>query len=397
MEALYKYHQQYLQNHQASFQRDDIDEIPWEEQLVGIKGAKGIGKTTLLFQKILRDFGRDSKALYISMDSIAVQDYNLLQIAEFHRNNGGTHLFIDEIHKHEQWSKGLKSIYDLYSDLNVIFSGSSMLQIYKGQADLSRRAVVHTMSGLSFREYILWETSNNFQKLSLQDILKNHLEIANAMNEKVKVLPLFKQYLKAGYYPFYLRNKKTFYLKVQNVINNTLEVDMPYVLGTNVQNIQKIKKLLHMLATEVPYQPNITKLANHLDLNKATLNNYIHYLHEAGLINMLTQAQKGYSLLTKPEKIFINNSNLANCIDETAINKGAERELFFFNQLAHKHKVNWHKTADFLIDEKYVFEVGGKHKGFIQIADLENSYSVVDDVVSGAKNKIPLWLFGMLY
>jgi hypothetical protein len=272
-----------------------------------------------------------------------------------------------------------------------------MLQIYKGQADLSRRAVMHTMQGLSLREYIHWETGEKFNTCSLNEIIKNHIDIAADINAKVKILPLFNEYLKAGYYPFYRRNTKTFNLKVQNVINSTLEVDMPFVLGTNVQNISKIKRLLHMLATEVPYQPNIAKLSKHLDLNKATLNGYIHYLDEAGLVNLLNQAGKGYSLLTKPEKIYLNNSNLAYSIDELAINKGALRELFFFNQLNHKHTLNTSEYGDFMVDEKYIFEIGGKTKTYKQISNIKNSYIVIDDVISGLKNKIPLWLFGFLY
>ena len=397
MELLYKYHQQYLHNNQGWYRRAEMDAIPWEEQLVGIKGAKGIGKTTLMLQKIEEDFGKSTKALYISMDNMAVQGYTITQIAEYHRNIGGTHLFIDEIHKHQEWSRDLKSVYDLYRDLHLVFSGSSMLQIYKGQADLSRRAVMHTMQGLSLREYIYWETDENFSKYSLQDILKNHIDIAVEISNKVKILPLFNEYLKAGYYPFYRKNKKTFNLKVQNVINNTLEVDMPFVLGTNVQNISKIKRLLHMLATEVPYQPNIAKLSQNLDLNKATLNGYIHYLEEAGLVNLLNPAGRGYSILTKPEKIDLNNSNFAYSIDEMGINKCTIRELFFFNQLYHKHAVNSSPFGDFLVDEKYVFVIGGSNKSYNQIANMDNSYVVIDDVISGVKNKIPLWLFGFLY
>jgi uncharacterized protein len=397
MEILYKYHQQYLANYQESYRRDDMDLIPWEEQLVGIKGAKGVGKTTLMLQKILEDFGRSAQALYISMDSMAMKDYTITDIVEYHRNNGGTHLFIDEIHKHNEWSRDLKTAYDLYSDVHIVFTGSSMLQIYKGQADLSRRAVMHTMQGLSFREYIWWETGEKFSAINLEDLLRNHIDLANEITSKVKIQPLFQQYLKAGYYPFYKKNKKTFYLKVQNVINNTLEVDMPFVLGTNVQNVQKIKRLLHMLATEVPFQPNIARLCNNLDLNKATINSYIHYLSEAGLINLLNEAGKGYSLLTKPEKIYLNNTNLSYCIDELSIDKGALRELFFFNQLALNNKVHVSSKGDFMVNEKFIFEIGGKNKTFSQIADVKNSYLVTDEIITGLKNKIPLWIFGFMY
>jgi uncharacterized protein len=397
MDILYSHHQKYLQTVSNSFVRNITYDIDWSDFLLGIKGPKGVGKTTLLLQHINKTFGKSIDALYISMDSLAVKDYSIMDIAEYHINLGGTHLFIDEIHKHANWSKDLKTTHDLYPNFHIVFTGSSMLQIYAGAVDLSRRAIVVDMQGLSFREYIEMETGIKFPFYSLATILSQHIDIAHEISGQLKILPHFQQYLKMGYYPFYKKNKNNFHLKLENVINTTLEVDMPFILGTNVQNIYKIKKLLHILASEVPFQPNITKLAGSLELNKATLNQYLYYLEEAGLLNLLLDAGKGYSLLSKPEKIYLNNTNLVHCINYNEINPGTIRELFFYNQLAAKHKVNTSHTGDFLIDEKYIFEIGGKGKSYKQIANVKNSYIASDEIITGMKNKVPLWLFGFLY
>jgi uncharacterized protein len=397
MDILYRHHQKFLQTVNTSFVRNIVNEIDWSEHLIGIKGSKGVGKTTMILQHINNTFGKSIEALYISMDSLALEDYTIMDIAEYHSNLGGTHLFIDEIHKYAQWSKDLKSIHDLYPELYIVFTGSSMLQIYAGAADLSRRAITIDMQGLSFREYIEMETGTVFPVYSLREILTHHIDIAHEITTTIKILPQFQQYLKIGYYPFYHKNKNNFHLKLENVINTTLEVDMPYVLGTTVHNIYKIKKLLHILAAEVPFQPNITKLAGSLELNKATLNQYLYYLGESGLLNLLLDAGKGYSLLSKPEKIYLNNTNLAHCINQRGVNIGSIRELFFYNQLAAKHKVNTANKGDFLIDEKYTFEVGGKGKTYKQIANVKNSYIALDEIITGMKYKVPLWLFGFLY
>jgi uncharacterized protein len=397
MDILYKNHQKYLQGVNTSFVRKTINDIDWDNTLIGIKGAKGVGKTTMILQYIISTFGKSNKALYLSMDSLALKNQTIMEIAEYHINIGGTHLFIDEIHKYPEWSKDLKTTHDLFPDLHIVFTGSSMLQIYAGAADLSRRAVTYTMQGLSFREFLALETGENIEAYTLNDIINDHISIASDINAKVKVLPYFKQYIEYGYYPFYLQNKKSYHLKLENVINTTLEVDMPYVLGVNVQNIYKIKKLLHILAAEVPFQPNITKLSGSLELNKATLNHYLYYLEEAGLLNLLLDAGKGYSMLSKPEKIYLNNPNLSYCINPEMAHKGTIRELFFFNQVSFKHKINASDIGDFLVNEKYTFEVGGRSKNYDQIANIKDSFIVSDDIESGVKHKIPIWLFGLLY
>jgi uncharacterized protein len=396
LEALYPHHFTYLSSIKTKFRRDVHDEIDWDDRLIGIKGPKGVGKTTLILQHIIEKFQKSTKALYVSMDSILVNNYSILQIAEGHINEGGTHLFIDEIHKYPEWSREIKTIYDLYPRLSVVFSGSSMLQIYTGAVDLSRRAVSYDIHGLSFREFIFLETGIELPILSLDDVLKNHIKYSTDINEKMTILPLFNSYLQYGYYPFYLESKKSFLFKLEKVIANTLEVDIPLLQGMNVVNIFKIKKLLLVLAQEVPFQPNIAKLSGSLELNKVTLNNYLLNLSESGLINLLLDAGKSYSTLSKPEKIYLNNPNLLYCLSPS-VNKGTLREVFFYNQLQYKHKVNYTANGDFLIDEKYTIEVGGKNKTYKQIANLKNSFIASDELITGVKNKIPVWLFGLLY
>jgi uncharacterized protein len=396
MEKLYELHESYLRKTKLHFIRYLIDDINWEGKLIAIKGPKGVGKTTMMLQYIKKHCV-NKKALYVSMDSIVAKPYRIFDIAEYHVNKGGKHLFIDEIHKYADWSSEIKTIYDLYPDLHVVFSGSSILQIYKSFADLSRRAVSYNMEGLSFREYLAIETGVVIQKITLQNILKNHITIAEKIIGSIDVFKHFENYLQYGYYPFYIESTKDFNQKLEQVINNSLDVDLPFLLEINVHNIFKIKKLLYILATQLPFQPNITKLAGSLELNRNTLNNYLYYLAECKLITLLLDAGKSYSSLSKPEKIFMQNTNLIYAINGTVVNKGTIRELFFLNQISAKHTVHYSTKGDFMIDNTYTFEVGGAQKSFSQIADLDNSYLAIDDVQIGTRNKIPLWLFGMLY
>jgi uncharacterized protein len=396
MEKLYDLHYSYLKKTKITFKRYLMDEINWEGRLIAIKGAKGVGKTTLILQYIKSKF-TGNEALYVSMDSLIAKPYTIFEIAEHHVNKGGTHLFIDEIHKYADWSREIKTIHDLYPDLYVVFTGSSILQVYKSFADLSRRAVSYVLEGLSFREFLELETSIHFDKLELEDLLQNHVQIAEKIISKINVFKYFDQYLKYGYYPFYVEDKKDYYLKLENVINNSLDIDLPFMLEINVHNIFKIKKLLYILATQLPFQPNITKLAESLELNRSTLNNYLYYLSESKLLNLLTASGKSYTAISKPEKIYMQNTNLIYAISADSVNKGTLRELFFFNQVSARYAVNYVKKGDFLVENKYLFEIGGAQKSFTQIADIKDSFLAIDDVQIGRGNKIPLWLFGFHY
>lgn len=397
LEKIYDIHQRFLQQKRPSFQRYLLPLIQWNDRLIAIKGARGVGKTTMILQHIEQKFGENSNALYVSMDNIAVKPYSIFDIAEYHVNRGGTHLFIDEVHKYADWSRELKSIYDLFPELKVVFSGSSMLPIYKPNADLIRRTTTYHLHGLSFREYLIMETGISFDSYTLPFILENHIDLAKEISAKVKVFDYLPSYLKYGYYPFYRDNPDQYVFRLEQVINTILDVDLPHMVEINAVNIFKMKKLLYHLATAVPFQPNISKLAASLEVNRNTLSSYIHYLHEAGLIHLLLDAGKSYSLFSKPEKVFLQNSNLLYAISPENAEKGTLREMFFFNQLSAYHKVNFSPIGDFLIDEKWVFEVGGQPKKFDQIKNTKQSYLAVDDTIFGSKHKIPFWLFGFLY
>jgi uncharacterized protein len=396
MEQLYDLHDNYIRNTKLSFVRYLSKIINWDAKLIGIKGARGVGKTTMLLQYIKTNF-KTKTALYVSMDSIIAKPFSIFEIATFHINKGGTHLFIDEIHKYHDWSREIKTLHDLYPNFNIVFSGSSILQIYKSYADLSRRVVSYTMEGLSFREFIFFETGILFEKIELKNLLKNHDTIAENIVAQTNILILFQKYLQYGYYPFYKEGIKDYNLKLEQVINNILDVDLPFILEINVHNIFKLKKLLLLLASELPFQPNISKLAGSFELNRNTLNNYLYYLSECKLIALLTDSGKSYSTLSKPEKIFMQNTNLLYALSGNNINKGTVREVFFFNQLSAMHQTNFIKTGDFIVDDKYVFEIGGAKKSFAQIANIKDSYVAIDDVMIGRGHKIPLWMFGFLY
>jgi uncharacterized protein len=397
MEELYQEHQRLLASYKIEFRRNLIDSVDWNEKMIAIKGARGVGKSTLMIQHIIENFKKSASVLYISMDNLMLVDKSIWEIAEYHSKNGGTHLYIDEIHKYGNWSIDLKNIYDRLPQLFVVFSSSSILQIYKGYADLSRRVVDYQLNGLSFREYVQIETKKSFKKYTLNDILTNHLDICQNILAEIKPIPLFNSYLKQGYYPFYLQGKNTYYQKLNTITNTVLEVDMPYILGINLQNISKIKRLLKIIAGSVPFQPNISKLADALGITRNTLTQYLYYLEQASLVSLLTINEKSYSQMTKPEKIFLQNTNLSFAVDSASVNIGTLREVFFYNQMNAVKQVNFASKGDFLVDEKFIFEIGGSKKSFSQIADFENSYLAIDEIEMGIGKKIPLWLFGFLY
>jgi predicted AAA+ superfamily ATPase len=320
-----------------------------------------------------------------------------LGVADEWVKRNGTHLFIDEIHKYENWSQELKNIYDRYRKLKVVFTGSSVLHTQSGNADLSRRAVVYNMNGLSFREFLNIETGNNFEALTLEEIINNHLEISNQIVSKVKPLANFDNYLKYGYYPYYLESEKTYQKKLLNTINLMIEFDLPYLRNVDVKYIHKLKKLLYIVSQTVPFQPNVSKLAADMEVSRNTVMLYLNYLEESKILNLLHSKASSNAMLAKPEKVYLHHPNLLYAINRNNVNKGTARESFFYNQVSNVHKVSYTKIGDFLIDEKYIFEIGGKSKTKKQIKNVEKSYIATDMIEYGDLNKIPLWLFGFLY
>lgn len=396
MDHIYIEHKEILSALKPRFRRDFLDEIDWNEPLLFILGSRGVGKTTLILQHIKERFGNNAAALYISMDDLALSNHTLLSMAKHHAQNGGTHLFVDEIHKYQNWSQELKNIRDKIKELKVVVSGSSILDIYKGNADLSRRSVVYNLQGLSFREYLNIELKLNLPKFSLAEILTQHENLTPQLLDKFKPLQHFPVYLKYGYFPFYLEGIKNYHHKLGNVVNVVLEQDMALLESVDLIKIPKIRKLIYLLSTQVPYQPNITKLAETLEIDRITLLYYLNSLQKASVLNLVRLNGKLYTQLTKPDKIYLQNTNLL-YLSQSVVNIGTLRETFFANQVGINHQLTLAQQGDFIIDNAHTIEVGGAQKNFNQIANIPNSYLAIDDLPQGIKNKIPLWLFGFMY
>ncbi len=395
MEKLIETHQRYLNNLEILFRRNfDID---WNDRLIGLVGARGVGKTTLLLIRIKEELTDSSKALYASADDIFFSTTTLVDLADEWVKHGGEYLFLDEIHKYPNWSQELKNIYDRYKKLKVVFTGSSILDIYSGNADLSRRAVVYNINGLSFREFVNIETGQDFQAIKLEDLLQNHVQIATELLKKIKPFEHFENYLKYGYYPFYLESKTTYHRKLMNTITLMLEIDLPYLRNVEIKYVHKLKKLLYILSQAAPFQPNISQLATDMEVSRNTVMLYLNYLEESKLLNLLRSKSSSDAMLAKPEKVYLHHPNLLHAIAPHLVNKGSERETFFYNQVNNVTKVSYTQIGDFLVEDRYTFEIGGKSKKKKQIQSVTDGYVVADDVEYGFQNRIPLWLFGFLY
>ena len=387
-----------LSNVSLDFTRSAMDEIPWRAQLVGIKGARGVGKTTLLLQYIkLHLSDQMAQTLYVSLDSFWFSSRSLSELIEDFYKQGGKFLFLDEVHKYPNWAQELKNAYDDYPDLKVVFTGSSALEILNARADLSRRAVVYEMQGFSFREFLGIETKINFSILSLNEILEKHVEITQEIGQKIKPFQYFSKYLEFGYYPFYREDKELYEIKLTEVVNMILEIELPLLRGIESGYVFKLKELLSVISASVPFTPNISKLGEKLTINRSTILSYLHYFQEVRLTNNLFKEANGISKLQKPQKIYLENTNLMQILSANNVNIGNVRETFFANQVGFRHNLLYTEKGDFLVDEKYTFEIGGKGKTKHQIEGIENAFIAADEIEFGFNQKIPLWLFGFLY
>ncbi len=366
-----------------------------DKKLVGIVGARGIGKTTFLIHYLKNLDLPFSKKLYISADIITIP--SLYEVAVAFSKEEGEVLIIDEIHKYKNFEYELKKIYDIL-DLKVIFCGSSALKIDNAKADLSRRAIIYEVEGMSFREFVEMSKDINLPTYKLEDILKNHEDIAYELLEKFNLTLLFREYLKSGYYPFCFEDKDDYLIKLNETINTVIEVDIPSIFPIEYDSIQNLKKLIRLICESVPYTPNMKELMGKMDMkdNYKSLYRFLEYLNRAKILYLLRAKTKGDNIFSKPDKIYLNNTNLHHsyCNTQTI---GTVREVFFASMLKVSHNIQVAKQGDFLVNEKYIFEIGGKNKRFNQIKDLPNSYVVADDIEIGFGNKIPLWLFGFLY
>lgn len=379
------------------FKRYLFSKINWKNRLIAIKGARGSGKTTLMLQYILENLKLDHTVLYISMEDLYFYDNNLLGLADEFVRNGGKYLFLDEVHKYPDWSREVKLLYDKYKDLMIVYTSSSILELHKASFDLSRRAVVYYLNELSLREYILLSSGVELPVFSLDKILDKHVEIASSINKKIKPIFEFNNYLKHGAYPFFVEGVEEYSGKLLNSIKLVLEGDLPAVYSLEYHNIHKIKKILYAVSTSAPFKPNISKLSERVGVSRPTLLLFLDYLEKADLIYQLSLDKLGISSLAKADKIYMHNSNLLNVFSKNNSNVGSIRETFFLNQTSVSESVNVSKLTDFIVNDKYSFEIGGKNKKQNQIKNIDNSFIVKDNIEFGIGNTIPLWLFGFLY
>lgn len=381
-----------------TFERELERKINWNARLISIRGSRGTGKTTLFLQHIKKTFSNNlNKVLYVSLDNIYFSNNTLVELAEKFASRGGTHLFLDEVHKYENWSKEIKNLYDDFPELHIAFTGSSLLEILNGRADLSRRTLVYELTGLSFREYLSIIKVQDFPIFTLEEILKNNEQISAEIASKIRPFEFFDDYLSFGYYPYFLEGKDDYFNRLNETLNMILEVELPFLRGLEVAYVPKIKKLLAVIGESAPFIPNITQLATKIGISRQTLLLYLKYLEDAKLINQLYKKSRGLGALEKPEKILMENTNLMELFNGENTNIGNRRETFVLNQLLHSHKVDFSEESDFFVDSKYTFEVGGKNKKRKQIQTVPDSYIIADDIEFGTDRRIPIWLLGFMY
>lgn len=401
MEKLFALHDAYISQVPMEFTRGLMDQINWNTRLIGIKGPKGVGKSTLMQQYIKKNFkDGDRHVLYCSADAGYFAEHTLVDTATRFVQTGGTNLFIDEIHKYDNWSRELKEIYDLFRNLRVVVSGSSLIRFNDGQADLSRRLVEYEMPGLSFREYLWFETGIKIEPVTLGQLLDDPAGFCLGIVRQLRPLEHFGNYLKAGYYPFYFEEKGVYQNKVQGVVNYIIESELTAHRNLEVGNTRKVKALLQVLSQIVPYQVDISKISRSIGIQRPTTLKYMKNLEEAKLIRRLFTNLETTGDLQKPDKILLDNPNLIYTLSSEKPEIGTVRECFLCNQLAgagHRVEYGGMKTGDFRIDGCRVIEVGGPDKGFSQVKGEKEGYVAADGIESAVFRKIPLWAFGFLY
>lgn len=397
MEDLLLIYRSKLQNTSLDFVRSLMDKINWDARMIGVRGARGTGKTTLLLQRLKSRQYAPEEALYVSLDNIYFSDHKIYYLARDFVRRGGRYLYVDEVHKYPNWSQELKNIYDDFPELHIAFTASSLLSLKDGNADLSRRALMYELHGLSFREYINMSQKINLPILALEEILTAPNIACENVISKIKPLQYFGEYLQYGYYPFFVEGKQDYYQRIAEIVNYILEAELPQLRKIDASMTPKIKQLMYILSQSVPFIPNITKLSERIGVSRVTLLHYLNALHESNLVIGMSKPAFGISALQKPEKLYLENPNLMYALAGTQTDMGNVRETFFANQLKVTNQINVSPKSDFIVNNEYTFEVGGKKKGFSQIEGVTQSYVVADNIEYSVDNKIPLWLFGMMY
>lgn len=399
MEALIRRYKRLLEATSTLHVRSLADTINWDSRLIAIRGARGVGKTTLMLQYLKQNYADDWKsALYASLDSVYFTQHTLIELAEQFYLKGGKSLFLDEVHTYPTWSRELKNIYDEFPELKVVFTGSSLLRILNAEADLSRRCISYTMQGLSFREFLKIYHHIDAPIFTLDEVLYQSDKICQVVNALCRPLAYFEEYLQYGYYPFYGEGNADYYARIENITNLILEIELPQQCGVDIGNVRKLKSLLGILSSEVPFMVDITKLSLLAGVSRTTLLAYLQHLDRAKLIHLLYSDNDSIKKLQKPDKIYMENTNLLYALTLKEVNKGTLREVFMVNQLSYSHCIEYcSRNADYTVDNKYVIEVGGKSKDGKQIAASDNAFIAAGDIDYSVGNKIPLWAFGFLY
>ena len=371
-------------------------QINWDARLIGIRGARGTGKTTMLLQYIREHYSDLSQVLYVSLDSFSFQLITLYDVAEYAYTHGIEVLFVDEVHYMPHWGQQLKIIFDSFADLKIVYTGSSMLQIDEAQTDLSRRQTIYDLHGFSFREYLLFKGYFKHEAVDLEYLLTDHTSLAMNIAAEIKPLMLFNEYLRQGYYPFVLEAKQDYLMRLEQLMLLIIYQDIPRVEDISLPTLQKAQKLLMILATQVPLEPNISTLCREIGATRDIVIRLLYLMEKAGLLMLVNKESNSYKTLSRPDKIYLNNTNQMYALTGM-VNEGTLRETFFVNQLRQAHKVLLPAKGDYIVDGRFTFEVGGASKTFQQIKDIPNSYLALDEMELGSGNSIPLYLFGFLY
>ena len=373
--------------------------INWDARLLSIRGPKGVGKSTMMRQYIKQHYEyMDRQVLYVSCDDSYFSNHTILDLVKQFYLRGGKHLFLDEIHKYDNWSSEIKEAYDFYPTMQIVISGSSLLSMTKGDSDLSRRCIDHDIQGLSFREFLHFYKGIEMPVYPLEEVLANPAPLIKQMNSLGRPVALFHEYMKYGYYPYYKDNAIDYYQAIEQVVNQTIDDEMTKICKVEPSNTRKIKALMTMLCASEPYEVDITKMSVQSGLKRETILNYLGYMENAKLVQLLYCDLINVKRLQKPDKIYIDNPNMLYAWATTPVHIGTVRETIVVNQLAAKHKVEYSKKkGDFVVDQKYTIEVGGEDKDFRQIKDIPNSYVLADNIETAVGNKLPIWVVGFLY
>lgn len=397
MEHLYEYSDQQLSRIPHRFHRYLYDRIHWKSRLIGIKGARGTGKTTLLLQYLARQNKQAPEVVYLSLDDLYFTTHSLVDTISSVYKEGGLVIGLDEVHKYPGWAREVKIVYDRYPDLQLVFTGSSIIDMAKEEGDLSRRMVLYELYGLSYREYLHFAHNMPFKPIVLNELLGSSTQLRTLFPKEFRPLKFFRDYLQHGYYPFFIEETETFGVRLNQLLRMTIEYDLAELKNFDIRNAKKLLQLLSIIAESVPFKPNISKLAQKTGIHRNSLVNYLHHLEQARLISLLYPSGQSTATLQKPEKIALQNTNLSWVLSNFRPDAGNLRETFVLSQLSVDHQVFYPAIGDFLVDKNLLLEIGGKAKSKEQIRDFNNARLVVDDIEFPTAGRLPLWLFGFLY